>query len=620
VLVVLGILVVLFALLFVPMTSSLNMITSGRTQAEMQQRLRLAMEQVQRDLAEAIYVYPPELIRIAGAGTAYSGDDVFLVNYSVLSLVLPAKEAGGQAKQPLQPVFQSVPGGGQLPVVTRYAVHTKDTAIRRWPAGSPGNPGPRDKYFMVSAGPGPESTFQLYRQQGFCIYDADLGTYTFGSYTDLNGDGTVAPTEFVIDRPNAENALTPRSGADVVCTGTICRDNGKVEKGWVEVNLNDVANPSDDTLDTPPDPTWTPQVVYQFDNVQFRPERVVDETMQPSPDWGTYRASRGSWLGLLNDGSISLFDIVWGVNPQWINCPELNPRIVVRRWDAGAGAYANVVLDTDALDPSQPPPSADVNNLLTLRWNSQAGTVLVADSVPTLDQAPNDPGVMFQTSSDPGLSMWPLTSRPDLLPEYPPSPQAVTDPRVPVGYVLDPWQAEGVAAAWSPWRHQAKATDRDIKVLPGTIRIWLVWQEQGSSEVARREFSASNTLNPQDLGLFQFSATPFDDDRQVEIRFNPYLPPGPDLVAYLIAPRATTLVQCKIQVYYQARRNFDPVSGKDDQITVTYSTATLYSVRLGLSEYSPYETITAGSAVKQPFKSGAQLVMTAQLAVQNLGR
>ena len=45
-LVVLGIMVVLFALLFVPMTSGLQMASAGRTHAAMQQSLRLALEQV----------------------------------------------------------------------------------------------------------------------------------------------------------------------------------------------------------------------------------------------------------------------------------------------------------------------------------------------------------------------------------------------------------------------------------------------------------------------------------------------------------------------------------------------------------------------------------------------
>jgi len=626
VLVVLGILVVLFALLFVPMSQSVNMASSGRTQAEMQQDLRMAMERATRDLTEATYVYPPELIRIAAASSVYTGDHEYLVNYSTMSFVLPAKDALGQPEQPLRPVWQATPAG-QLPLVTRYAVHTSDTVLRVWPAGSPGNPSANNKVFMVSAGPGPESTFQLYRQQGYCIYDNDLKIFTFGSYADVDGDGIIAASEFVIDRPNAENALTPRMGADVVCTQTVCRDNGLSLEGYVPVNLNTVDDPTDDILDNPPTPTWTPQVVYLFGGVQFRPERIAEDPMRISGDGGTYRASRGAWLGLLNDGTRSVLDLVWGPGGSAINSSELRPRIVARRWNAADGAYTTIPLDTDQLDPLQAVPDAATNNLLNLRWNSRSGVVTVADTVPVLAEVDAAPGAAFAEQADPGVGFWTLASvRPDVLPEWPTAPISANDARAPVGYVLDPWRAEGVAGTWNPWANQAQAAVRDIKVIPESVRVWMVFRRKNTNEVQRREMARVSVQDQDQIGLLQYTATPFDNDRQVELKFNPSVPPGPDLVARLIDPSLSGVLEfsCEIQIYYQARRNFylDETTGEswDDQIVVSYSSGSAYNIRLAISEYSPYEAATSGAANQVPFKPGVQSLMSARLAVQNASR
>lgn len=626
VLVVLGILVVLFALLFVPMTTSVNIATSGRRQAEMQQDLRMAMEQAARDLTEATYVYPPELIRIATASSVYTGEHEYMVNYSAMSFVLPKKDAG-QPLQPLQPVFQSPYSGAQeLPVVTRYAVHTADTVLRVWPPGSPPgsslNPSTKDKVFMVSAGPGPESTFQLYRQQGYCIYDADLGTYTFGSYADVDvdGNGTITNDEndvFVIDRPNAENALTPRMGADVICTQTVCRDNGQSVAGYVPATVNATGD-----LDPSPGAGWTTQLVYLFDGIQFRPERIADDPLRISADGSTYRSSRGAWLGLLNDGTRSIYDLVWGLGGIAINSSELRPRIVVRRW--AAGAYSTTVMDTDQLGPlPQVAPDAATNNLLNLRWNSRAGQVTVADTVPVPAQVDSAPGVVFAQQVDPGPGFWTIgPTRADVLPEWPTAPTSRNDARAPVGYVLDPWRAEGVVETWNPWSIQPQAADRDIKIIPESLRVWVVFRRKTTDEVQRREMARVNTQDQDQIGLLQYTATPFDEGKQVELRFNPSVPPGPDLVARLIDPSLAGVLEfsCEIQIYYQARRNFDPVSGRDDQIVVSYSTGSAYNLKLALTEYSPYEAPTSGAASQVPFKPGAQSLMSARLPVQNVSR
>jgi len=73
-------------------------------------------------------------------------------------------------------------------------------------------------------------------------------------------------------------------------------------------------------------------------------------------------------------------------------------------------------------------------------------------------------------------------------------------------------------------------------------------------------------------------------------------------------------------IEYLARRNFDPATGIDDQIIASYSTGYDYELKLGLSEFSPYEAIATNSAILRPFKAGAQVVVSAHMTVGNAGR
>jgi hypothetical protein len=202
-----------------------------------------------------------------------------------------------------------------------------------------------------------------------------------------------------------------------------------------------------------------------------------------------------------------------------------------------------------------------------------------------------------------------------------------------VGYVLDPWQLEGVSgsSAWNPWSIQGQAASRDLKIIPGTERVFMLWEQQGTTQLQRRELSLTTVQDQSQIGMLQFTATPFDNDRQMELRFNPTIPPGPDLVARVIIPSLSgpgsqqqplqnlnLEFTCEIEVTYQARRNFDPVSGNDDQITASYSTGSAYDVKLAVSQYSPYQQAT-GALAETPFQAGAQLLMSARVAVQNVG-
>lgn len=683
VLVVLGILVVLFGLLFIPMTNSLTLVSSGRAQQAMQQSARQALDQIQRDLTEAIYVYPPELVKQPATGS-------YLVNYSAITFLPPAKDANGQVLKPLRPMLDAA--GNQIAV--RYAVHTPNTTIRRWAPGSGTPPFPAtEKFFQVSSEPNAENTFTLYRQQGRCRYDADLGTYTFGSDYDLDGPGP-NPAVFVIDRPVAENAVTSRMISDIPVTRTICRDNGKFVNGWVKVNTGIASNVNDDTLDVKPDNTWTPQLVYLFDGAVFQPQRIEDEELRPTADYTAYWGSKAAWLGdyfwntpsgllSLTDGTKTVGDIVWptaasGQTGQWINSSEVRPHIVVRRWNDTAGAYSDIVLDTDTLDPTTAIPTPDVNNLLGLapgtdyllglRWNSKAGAVLPGSYVTEVIDFPPPPPPPVSPLTDPGAGYWAIGTRASVVAEldgaaYPPaSPPSYSNsptvgPRAPISYVLDPYQLE------SP-KYQISGSDvRDVKVVPETVRVWVVARDLYGRTV-RTELSPSTVDDAELLAPNQFYVEPFDKDRQARVLFNRYQPPSPDPVWWtasvgyvagaLVRDPATGLVyacsadhtssadnepgvgpnwanfwtvstaalytQYQIQIQYLARRNFDPNTGIDDKIVASYSTGYAYTVKLGMAEFSPYEPITTGSAILRPYKQGAQVVVSVHLPIGNAGR
>jgi type II secretory pathway pseudopilin PulG len=669
-LVALGIMVVLFAMLFVPMTTSLSLVSSGRTQADMQQRLRLALDQIQRDLNEAIYVYPPEVIRLPETGA-------YLVNYSTITFTPPARDAiSGQVLKPLRPARDA---DGNV-IAVRYAVHTPITTIHLWPTGGGSPPYPaKDKYFQISSEPNPENCFSLYRQQGVCRWDDDLNTYTFGSWYDLDGLGPNPPV-FVIDRPIAENTVTSRLATDIPVTQTICRDNGHSANGWVQVDTQTASNPADDILPVKPDASWTPTLVYLFDSIQFRPQRIEDEQLKPTADGSAYWAAKAGWLGFRNDGSETVGDIVWplpypGTPGQWINSSEVRPHIVVRRWDQATSSYSQVVLDTDLLDPAASLPSPNENNLLGLapgsdyslglRWNSKAGAVLPGGYLGhTVD---------FNLANDPGVGFWPLSSFPiAVLPETPAS-RVDGDPRAAHSYVLDPYQLESPKyQAGSPL-----ADVRDLRIVPESVRVWVLSRVAGSGRTVRTNYSATTIRDAERLGATQFHVESLDSmDRQIRLVFNRYQPPSPDMfvpywasgatyavgtlvrgpstlqvyeciraqgpppippnnplssaddepgvgvnwASYWGAPTRNSLDLFQLCVQYLARRNFDPNTGIDDQIVASYSTNYNYEVKLGLAEFSPYEALGSNPAILQPFKTGARITVSASMTVGNVGR
>jgi len=327
VLVVLAIMVILFGMLFVPITTSLEMTHTAQQRTQLNQTMRLAMEQIRRELSDAAAIYLPEIIpRGDGTGT-------YIVNYSNITFI------------PLSEI------NNPTPRVVRYAVHTPATQT---------TPVMGDGFrHEVSTEPGPDNPFVLYRQEGYMRRPTPTSPNYFGPVP------LGSPDEFIVGMPSSENAMTPVRNADIPVTQTICLDSSGVyideADGYVK-SVNDISS-------------WASsggqQLVYIHGGIQFTPLRVEGERMQIGANRTIYTAQHGHWAGQQNDGSASVADIVWG-SGLIINSSELRPRIQVPR----------ALLDTDTLDPnvSALPVQDDgtgtiIYNMFDLRWDSVAGTV-----------------------------------------------------------------------------------------------------------------------------------------------------------------------------------------------------------------------------------------------------
>lgn len=285
VLVVLAVMVIVFGLLFAPMISGLNLVSRGRRHVVMQDAVRLALEQMKRDLAEAVYVFDPVVYTVNSIDGQPASSKV--VDYNTLIFVPAARDQATSAPLlPLRPETGQVqPPGfpGPVPALraVRYVVHLV-------------NPG---------AAHAPNNPFALFRQEGYVVQQA--GTWEWA--------GVVL----------AENALTPRADVDMPPTLTVCNVCGSAWTGYARKCLNGACGSTD--------------VHYITDAVQFVPQRVSGELLQRSSDGAVYRASLGGWLGTQNDGTR-----IFGTGLTMLGI-ELDPRIVVYRQLASGLA---VYLDT----------------------------------------------------------------------------------------------------------------------------------------------------------------------------------------------------------------------------------------------------------------------------------
>ncbi len=360
VLVVLAILVILFGLLIAPLISGLDMAARGRAAARMQQDGRLALERLQRDLAEAAHVYPTFRIPVGGASPGYVADA------SRLILVLPARDVSGVLYQPLRfdtyPPAMPPPFGGQ-PRAVRYQPELVD----------PTQPYNEDNPFVLT------------RAVGF--YDPSSGGFL------TEGEPAGSP---------ARELVTGHPGFDIPATGTICLDPtcpDPVHEGYW-----DACPGCGNTL-----------LRYQHKGFEARARRDSGKLLERNADANAYRAARSYWDGWTPpvdaNGRPSALTLAAPLGAT----PDIDPRLVVYRYVPPAppagprqGTWPLVVFDSFGLLA----PGIDPG--LELRYDAEAGAVLFRGEDVVELTAADAPGGFGSATSPGGSTLAELTGGPPL--------------------------------------------------------------------------------------------------------------------------------------------------------------------------------------------------------------
>ncbi|MEN6305865.1 MAG: type II secretion system protein [Armatimonadia bacterium] len=533
VLVVLAILVILFGLLFAPMMAGIDMATSGRVHARMQDVARTAAEQIRRELANAIIVYPPPTY-VLDNGTA-------ITDYSQIVFV-PPKMQDGQPVTPAQPQTWTDPATGQ----------TEYLAIRYFVR--PPNLSGSNQY-------NEDNPFVLMRQEGLYRLNSTTHRYEFGAVDSADG-------LFYVDLAFSENAITPREGYDIPATATIRLSDGRMTIGYL-----------------PPESDTEP-VIYLHDGVKFQPARVMGEPLTPSENNSVFKARHGNWMGKPNNGSETL-----GATALSPTESELQPRLMVYRWNALDEAFTGIALDS----------ASTARDNITLRWNSRTGTVQIGDW--------RTVHISVDASSAPAAGeFWPVTIEGDsygatgnltgtqtapLYPLYPSAPVAANDPRMPIAYRID--------AKYSD------TTGAEAKIVPHSTRITVM-----PSGGRRTQYTRVETPNQADIGTFEYSEYFTGNDQlSAEVRFNQFNPPGPDILG------GTTF---DMYVSYYYRRNFQNAAPyRDDVVYADYSTGEIINITLIPQHYTELETLpgVAGGQVVPPDMPIGGVAVRTQAVVHN---
>lgn len=565
VLVVLSILVLLFALLFAPMMVGLDMVTDGRIRTNMQDALRMTMEQMRRDVSDAAYVYPVPTIRLAGDnGTLGDADDEAVTDYSQIVFVKAQRDGNGKLLTPVRPAMISWDDGGVTRydmAAIRYLVKLLDTSLE-WSVANP---------------------FALYRQEGIYVWDDAEQGYVFGS---RDSTGTFEPGV-----PDKENIMTPKTGADIPPTSTVCMACGASSVGYLDECPEDCGGTVAD-------------LVYLHSGVKFAPERIEGDTLSASEHNTLYTAKRGNWMGFGNNGTIFLPDTALSNLDS-----QMQPRIVLQRYDETANSYSQVALDSYSTTRSG----------VNVRWNAAAGTVRIGDyetvrvSVAAADLAspPSRGGNSFfpitvtdrdnpaNTDSYNATGVCAGGRLTSIVPIYGALPGAWQDPLMPIAFAVYPDDADGTASSVA------------AKVVPASVYVRIT-AVQTDGTVRRAEYSLTEATDQEQIGEFQFAQYQAPDDRQCEVRFNRWSPPSPEAFS--------SLSEYYIDIIYYYRRNFDPVTNRDDMVVVDYSTAELLNVNLKLNQFTdpePYKSGETALVVPSDVKING-VTMHSQIEVRNI--
>ncbi len=567
ILVALAIMVILFALLFAPMMVGLDWVTTGRANVNLQDACRLAMEQMRREISEAVYVHPTPGVDFSGAdGTWGTDDDTRIPNYSQILFNPPARDGSGRVVNPPQAAVDAATG---LPLVVRYTVRQVYTGVEY----SDSNP------------------FALYRQE--FLWDTGQA-YPLGSFD--------SAAVWMPDVPLVENALTPSNGATFLPSTTVTYT---------------VAGPTDPTTPTVwagyYDPgTLAPdeRVMYLFEGLQFRPERISGERLT-STNGVLYRSKYAGW-----DGT-TLGRFGWEFLPNTaINRSDLDPTIMLYSWDYTTGGYTNLAAGMNS--------RVSLPRTVRLRWSADSGSLTCGQQARTgvtggwAYYKPID----FSTAS-PG-SGWYAVSTPSEITAIRPVTGLPQDAaNAPIAYRVDPSQD---GTGWA------------ALVQPGSVRVRVVATEQGTGLQRTVELKPTANFDQTKIRGDEYCPLIYRRDYNgdgapegtcAEIRLSRFDPPRPTSKA-LFGDSAPTLSGFQLQVVYYYRRNYayDPTldaAGRDpfvsDLAKVDYSTRTIQNVTMTLQRHVELEeTGTPGVYALPPNESPNAVPLREQVIVRNFPR
>lgn len=568
ILVALAIMVILFALLFAPMMAGLDWVTTGRANVNLQDACRLAMEQMRREIGEAVYVHPTPGVDFSGAdGTWGTDDDTRIPNYSQILFNPPARDGSGRV---INPPHAAVDGATGLPYVVRYTVRKAFPTLEY----SEDNP------------------FALYRQE--FIWDATQAT-PLGSY---DSSAVWQP-----EVPVVENALTPTTGATFLPATTVTYT---------------VGGPSDPTTPTVwagyYDPDTLPaneRIMYLFEGVQFRPERITGEQLT-STNGVLYRSKYAGW-----DGT-TLARFGWEFLPDVrISRSDLDPAIMLYSWDPASGGFTNLAAGMNSCDPGP--------RTVRLRWSADSGSVTCGQQARTLvsgNWVYYKP-ITFSTGS-PGPGWYTVGTPDEIKPVWPGAVTGVPQDaaNAPIAYRVDPSED---GTGWA------------ALIQPGSIRVRVVAVD-GTGAQRTVDLKPTGNFNQTTMRGDEYCPLIYRRDYNgdgapegtcAEIRLSRFDPPRPTSKA-LFGDSPPALSGFQVQVLYYYRRNYayDPgrdAAGEDpfvsDVVKVDYSTRTIQNVTMTLQRHVELEeTGTPGVYALPPNESPNSVPLREQVIVRNFPR
>lgn len=602
VLVVLAILVILFALLFAPMIVSLDMVTVGQSRVTMQNAVRTAMEEMRREISNAMYIYPTPGLTLKGAdGLLGTADDTRIPNFSEIVFVGPERAASGDVAQPVAPRTDA---SGRI-VATRLRAALLDEAQPY----SEANP------------------FVLVREEGYYERFEDA-THVWWTFTNVGGSGVPV-----------RNLLTPRANYDFPVSQSICTECAAVYEGYVSACPNGCT---------------AGEIMYLHDNLQFRPERIIGEVLQASAHNTIYQARHAAWAGFYNPGNIEINDLLPGsaANPlMQLGASPLDPEIVI-------------INPTDMSIRRELSKGTDSSNTV-LVWNSDTGTVQVGATTGRWVAVtnPNDrnssgdgdalePGEYYSITiqdqrPDLGLStpsdqydedgVIAVTRQWDLVPVYPslgsltctdcggsydptayspgdpcPNPSCTGtlvstaqpgDPAMPIAYRIDPTRA---------------GLQPPAKIVPQSVRV-VVWGVDAAGTPYQAVYTETTDTDPAEIGPRQFAVILSDYEQRAEVRFSELQPPSPTM----LTDAGITLTSFGVYIQYYFRRNYDPLAPQNDYIIkADYSTNEIINLDLTLQRYAEPEPVAGDPTryVIPPDITPDRVSARNQVTVRNLTR